>query len=31
MSRNAPAVDPDAFRSDQEAAADHEATSAYDH
>jgi prevent-host-death family protein len=30
MSRNAPATGLEAFRADQEAAADHEATSAYD-
>jgi hypothetical protein len=30
MSRNAPAVDIDAFRADQEAAADHEVNSPYD-
>ena len=29
-SRGAASVDPDRFRADQEAAADHEATSAYD-
>jgi antitoxin (DNA-binding transcriptional repressor) of toxin-antitoxin stability system len=30
MSRNAPGVDPVAFRADQEAALDHEADSAYE-
>jgi hypothetical protein len=30
MSRNAPDVDLDAFRADQNAAADHEASSAYE-
>lgn len=30
MSRNAPGLDPDAFRADQEAAADHEATGPYE-
>jgi prevent-host-death family protein len=30
MSRNAPDADLEAFRADQETAADHEATSAYD-
>jgi prevent-host-death family protein len=30
MSRNAPAVDPDAFRADQETALDHEAASPYE-
>jgi prevent-host-death family protein len=30
MSRNAPGVSLDAFRADQDAAADHEASSAYD-
>jgi prevent-host-death family protein len=30
MSRNAPAVDIEAFRADQDATADHEATSPYD-
>lgn len=30
MSRNAPAIDPGAFRADQDAALDHEAGSAYE-
>ncbi|WP_024806214.1 type II toxin-antitoxin system Phd/YefM family antitoxin [Nocardia sp. BMG51109] len=30
MSRNAPAIDPDAFRADQDAAFDHEVTSPYE-
>jgi hypothetical protein len=30
MSRNAPAVDLDAFRADQDVALDHEAASPYD-
>jgi antitoxin (DNA-binding transcriptional repressor) of toxin-antitoxin stability system len=30
LSRNAPAIDVDAFRADQDAALDHEAGSAYD-
>ncbi len=31
MSRNAPDVDLDAFRADQDTAADHETSSAYEH